>query len=119
MSSQEAFEAVTEEVAPTLAFKLDFEGIGMSLINRRLVEVVYLTVQQLKFEYTSSPVAQAVNLSVGSLQIDNQLHDGAFPVVLQPTPLSRELKNAAALPTVQGSVIWLNDQGRLSLHTSL
>lgn len=116
MSSQEAFEAVTEEVAPTLAFKLDFEGIGVSLINRRLIEVVYLTVQQLKFEYSSSPVAQSVNLSVGSLQIDNQLHDGAFPVVLQPTPLSRELKNAAALPTVQGSVIWLNDQGRLSLQ---
>lgn len=113
MSSQEAFEAVTEEVPPTLAFKLDFEGIGVSLINRRLIEVVYLTVQQLKFEYTSSPVAQAVNLSIGSLQIDNQLHDGAFPVVLQPTPLSRELKNAAPLPTVQGSVIWLNDQGGL------
>ncbi|VDB84480.1 unnamed protein product [Peniophora sp. CBMAI 1063] len=110
MSSQEAFEAVTEEVPPTLAFKLDFEGIGVSLINRRLIEVVYLTVQQLKFEYTSSPVAQAVNLSVGGLQIDNQLHDGAFPVVLQPTPLSRELKNAAPLPTIQGSVIWLNDQ---------
>ena len=27
MSSQEAFEAVTEEDPPTLAFKLDFEGI--------------------------------------------------------------------------------------------
>lgn len=111
--SQDAFEAVQDEVAPTLSFNLDFEGLGVSLINRRMIEVVYLSLNGLKFEYSNSPIAQAINLSCGTLQIDNQLHDALFPVVLQPTPIPRNITAAAALPTVQASMIWLNDQGLL------
>jgi len=108
--SMEAFEAVQDEVAPSLSFTLDLEGIGVSLINRRMIEVVYLSINGLKFEYTNSTVAQSVNLSCGSLQIDNQLHDALFPVVLQPTPIPRNVSAVASLPTVQASLIWLKDQ---------
>lgn len=111
-SSQEAFEAVTEETPPSLAFNVDLEGVGISLINRKMLEVVYVSANALKFEYSSSEVAQAVNLSCGSFQIDNQLHDAIYPVVLQPTPIPKESSGIAALPTIQGSVIWLNDQGK-------
>lgn len=110
-SSQEAFEAVQEEVPFTLAVNIDFEGIGLSLINSRAVEVVYLSVNGLKLEYTNSPVAQAINLVCGSLQIDNQLHDALYPVVLQPTPVPKDATAVASLPTLQGSVIWLKDEG--------
>ena len=110
-ASQEAFEAIQEEVSFTLAVNVDFGGIGLSLINRRTVEVVYLSVNNLKFEYTNSPVAQAINLVCGSLQIDNQLHDALFPVVLQPTPVPKDATTVASLPTLQGSVIWLKDEG--------
>jgi vacuolar protein sorting-associated protein 13A/C len=112
-SSQEAFEAVTEEVAPSLALNLDLEGVGISLINRKMFEVVYVSANALKFEYSTSAVAQAVNLTCGSFQIDNQLHDAIYPVVLQPTPIAKESSGIASLPTIQGSVIWLNDQGEL------
>ncbi|KAI8995643.1 vacuolar protein sorting-associated protein 13 [Trametes punicea] len=108
-SSQEAFEAVQESVPNVLTVAFDLQGIGVSLINKRMVEVVYLSLNALKFEYTSNPVAQSVTLSCGSLQIDNQLHDALFPVVLQPTPISQDSK-VAALPTIQASVIWLNDE---------
>ncbi|RDX55846.1 vacuolar protein sorting-associated protein 13 [Lentinus brumalis] len=108
-NSQEAFEAVQETVSPVLTVALDLQGVGISLVNRRLVEVVYLSLNTLKFEYATNPVAQSVTLSCGSLQIDNQLHDALFPVVLQPTPISQD-KTVAALPTVQASVIWLNDE---------
>jgi vacuolar protein sorting-associated protein 13A/C len=107
--SQEAFEAVTNEVVPSLTIHLNLQGIGASLISRQLVEVVYLSLSNLKVEYTSSLVAQSVTFACGSLQIDNQLHDAIFPVVLQPTPLGKEA-GVAALPTVQASIIWLNDQ---------
>ena len=110
-SSQEAFEAVQDEVTPDLTFSLDLEGIGVSLINRRMIEVVYLSLNNLKFDYTNSAIAQSVNLACGSVQIDNQLHDAIFPVVLQPTPIPRNVTSVAALPTVQGSLIWLKDQG--------
>ncbi|KAK7064233.1 hypothetical protein R3P38DRAFT_3417731, partial [Favolaschia claudopus] len=109
-ASTEAFDAVTEEVPPSLAFTVDFAGIGISLVNKKLVEVVYVSMLALKFDYTNSDVAQAVNLSCGTLQIDNQLHDALYPVILQPTPIPKESNGTAALPTVQASVIWLKDQ---------
>ncbi|KAI0639418.1 vacuolar protein sorting-associated protein 13 [Trametes polyzona] len=109
-SSQDAFEAIQETVAPTLVVSLDLQGIGLSLINKRMVEVVYSSLNALKFEYSNNPVAQSVTLSCGNLQIDNQLHDALFPVLLQPTPISQDSKAVAALPTVQASIIWLNDE---------
>ena len=112
ISSTEGFEAITEDIAPSLTFKLDWSGIGLSLINKRLVEVIYLTIDHLTFEYTDSTVAQAVNVTLDSLQIDNQLHDAIYPVILQPTPLTKESAAIGALPTIQASVIWLKDQGK-------
>jgi vacuolar protein sorting-associated protein 13A/C len=102
---------VTEEIPPTLTFTLDLEGIGLSLMNWKMLEVVYLSMNSLKFEYSSSLVAQAVNLSLGLLQIDNQLHDAIYPVLLQPTPIPKEASAVASPPTIQASAIWLNDEG--------
>jgi vacuolar protein sorting-associated protein 13A/C len=116
-SSTEAFEAVTEDVAPSLTFKIEFAGIGISLINRRLVEVVFVSLDTLNFEYTNSAVAQAVNLSCGTLQVDNQLHDALYPVILQPTPIAKA-SGVASLPTAQASVIWLKDQGQFVVRIS-
>lgn len=110
LSSAEAFEAVTEQVEISLSAVIDLAGIGISLVNKRLVEVVYATVDNLKFEYTESTTAQAINLSCG-LQVDNQLHDALYPVILQPTPIPKDTSGVGALPTVQASVIWLKDQG--------
>ncbi|KAG2023495.1 hypothetical protein CC2G_001143 [Coprinopsis cinerea AmutBmut pab1-1] len=110
ISSTEGFEAITEAVTTTFTFTLEWSGIGLSLVNKRLVEVIYMTIDSLKVEYTDSTVAQAVNVTFGSLQIDNQLHDALFPVILQPTPLGKESGNVGALPTIQASIIWLKDQ---------
>jgi vacuolar protein sorting-associated protein 13A/C len=113
-SGAEAFEAITEDNQPSFLLDVVFEGIGVSLVNRRVIEVVYLSLESLKLDYTSSVVAQSVNLSCGTLQIDNQLHDATFPVVLQPTPIASNVSNVAALPTVQLSLLWLNDQGEFN-----
>lgn len=115
-STGEAFEAITEEDIPNFGFNITFAGIGMSLVNKRLVEVLYISMNALTFEYTSSSVAQTVNLSCGTLQIDNQLHDAIFPVILQPTPIPKESNGVSPLPTVQASVIWLNDDGEWSFE---
>lgn len=111
-SSSEGFEAIMEDVPPTLSFNMEFAGIAISLVNRKMIEVVYTSIESLKFEYSNSPVAQSLNLSCGSLQIDNQLHDALYPVILQPSPISKEASGAAVLPTIQISVIWLKDQGQ-------
>ncbi|KAH7883589.1 vacuolar protein sorting-associated protein 13 [Phlebopus sp. FC_14] len=111
LASSEAFEAVSEVIAPSLTIKVDLAGIGISLMNRKLIEVVYISIESLQFEYSNSSIAQAVNVTCGSLQIDNQLHDAIYPVILQPSPISKEASGGAAvLPTIQASVIWLKDQ---------
>ncbi|KAH9944371.1 vacuolar protein sorting-associated protein 13 [Epithele typhae] len=89
-SSQEAFEAVQEIAAPTISVVLDLHGLGVSLVNKRMVEVVYMSINSLKFDYSNNPVSQSVNLSSHSNH--------------------QESKTVAALPTVQVAVIWLNDQ---------
>ncbi|KXN90021.1 Vacuolar protein sorting-associated protein 13 [Leucoagaricus sp. SymC.cos] len=110
ISSAEAFEAVTEEVEISLSVVIDLGGIGLSLVNKRMVEVVYATVDNLRFEYTDSTMAQAINLACGHLQIDNQLHDALYPVILQPTPIPKDVSGVGALPAIQTSIIWLKDQ---------
>lgn len=115
----EAFEVVTEEVVPTLGFSIEFAGLGISLVNRKLVEVIYVSMDTLAFDYTDSTVAQTVTVSCGTLQIDNQLHDALYPVILQPTPIPKDSRGIGALPTVQGSVIWLKDQGEDSSAVDL
>jgi vacuolar protein sorting-associated protein 13A/C len=115
-SSAEAFEAITEEITSSLTFLVDLSGLGVSLVNKRMVEVIYMAMDAIKFEYTNSAVAQSINLSLGTLQIDNQLHEAIFPVILQPTPIAKESSSVAALPTAQASVIWLKDQGAQQIN---
>lgn len=109
-SSVEAFEAVTEEIVPSIALTVELDGIGISLINRKLVEVVYLTLKKLKIEYTDSPVAQAVNVACCWIQIDNQLHEAIYPVLLLPMPLPRDGNALEVQPALQASTIVLKDQ---------
>ncbi len=39
-SSGDGFEVVNATVQPTLTFSIEFSGIGISLVNRRLLEIV-------------------------------------------------------------------------------
>lgn len=111
-STIELFEAVTEDVSADLAVTIELAGVGISLVNRRLVEVIYMVTESIKLEYTNSVIAQAVTLACGHVQVDNQLHEALYPVILQPTPLGNQNSTVGALPTVQASVTWLKDQGQ-------
>jgi hypothetical protein len=112
-SSSDIFEAVPEQASSTATYVIDFAGIGVSVIDKKLVEVLYVTIGDLKFEYATSSITQSINLSCGTLQVDNQLHDALFPVVLQPTPIPKSSPGVAPLPTIQASLIWLSENGRL------
>ena len=111
LTGTEAFETVqASNVVPNLTLNLDFEGFGLSLVNKRMVEVVYLSSTAVKFEYVDSDAAQTINLSLGAVQVDNQLHDAQYPVVLQPTPVSKSSDAGTAdLPAMQASLMVLKD----------
>lgn len=111
LTGSEAFETVAaEDVVTSLTFNVDFEGVGLSIVNKRMVEVVYLSATAIKFEYVDSDAAQTVNIALGSLQIDNQLHEAQYPIVLQPTPIPKGNGNGTTeLPVIQASVMLLKD----------
>ncbi|CAE6445232.1 unnamed protein product [Rhizoctonia solani] len=106
MSSQEAFEAVTAKATVGLVVKLDLEGIGLSLVDKRMMEILYLSLEGMLLQYTDTDAAQICDISLRRLQIDNQLHDCQFPIVLQPTLVAQDPN---ALPAIQGALMVLKD----------
>jgi vacuolar protein sorting-associated protein 13A/C len=108
LMSQDAFEAVQEDVPPSLTLMVFLEGFGLSIMNRSLMEVIYFSTKAFKVEYTTSEVSQSIVLSIGHIQLDNQLPEATFQVVLQPSPLPNR-RTGPPLPAVQGSLILLND----------
>lgn len=111
LASTEAFEAVAEDLTSIVTVIVDLSGIGISLMNRKVVEVVYISLDSLELEYNENPNSQAVTVSCGSIRIDNQLHEAVYPVILQPTPIAKEARGlAGAPPTIQASLVWLKDQ---------
>lgn len=117
LTGTDAFETVAvEEVKPSLTVNVNLEGVGISLINKRTIELLYFSSTGIKLEYNDSEAAQTINVTLDSIQLDNQLHDAIFPVVLQPTPLARNDKAAITnLPAVQASLMILKDDCTKSL----
>ncbi|GJJ09687.1 hypothetical protein Clacol_003911 [Clathrus columnatus] len=109
-SIQDSFEVVAQEEAPTLTINLNLAGLGVSLMNRNMVEVVYMSLRQFDVEYNRTATAQSITMSCANVQIDNQLHDAIFPVALQPTPLPKQEGMTTPPPAIQMSIVYLNDQ---------
>lgn len=116
--ASDIFEAVTDEAAPNFSINLELHGIGLSLINKRMQETVYMSCAGLKFYYTDSDAANSVTLTCESLQIDNQLHDAQYPIVLQPTPIPKQPNSVQNPPAIQASTIILKDKGWLQAPPS-
>ncbi|KAG8928477.1 hypothetical protein FRC01_005870 [Tulasnella sp. 417] len=113
VSSQAAevgFTAVVKDVSPSLVVKIDFDGIGLSLMNRRLLEVVYLTLSKLQVTYTDSEIARDIDLTCGWVQIDNQLHEAIYPIVLQPLPLTQDRDAKTVWNTVETKLTLVKDE---------
>ncbi len=81
-SRDAGFEAVDVDTNILTAFNLEFEGVGISLINQNIQELAYISFRGLELHYTESQVTTAVNVICKWIQIDNQLFGGLFPIVL-------------------------------------
>jgi hypothetical protein len=108
-----SFETVTTNEKPNLSFSLDFEGLGISVVNKSLHELVYVSFRGLKISYTDYPQYYDANLDCKWIQIDNQLFGGLFPIVLYPTVIPKDGKELESHPTLQLSAAILKDDGEL------
>jgi vacuolar protein sorting-associated protein 13A/C len=108
-STAGGFEVKDFDTGVTFSAQLRLAGFGVSLVNRQLKELVYITLRDIELKYSDSPLYQMVNLAVKWIQIDNQLYGGIFPIVFYPSVVPKTGKEMEAHPIFQTSVTRVKD----------
>ncbi|KAF2130259.1 vacuolar protein sorting-associated protein 13 [Dothidotthia symphoricarpi CBS 119687] len=108
-SATTGFEVKEMDTDVTFKAQLRLAGIGVSLVNRHLRELVYVTLRDIEFKYSDSALYQMVNMQVKWIQIDNQLYGGIFPIIFYPSVVPKTGKEMEAHPIIQTSVTRVKD----------
>ncbi|EMC98060.1 hypothetical protein BAUCODRAFT_32061 [Baudoinia panamericana UAMH 10762] len=108
-STTAGFEVKEMDTDVTMRAAIRFAGIGISLINAQLRELVYVTWREIELKYTESPLYQTVTLTVKWIQIDNQLYGGVFPLIFYPSVVPKTGKEMDAHPIFRTSVTRVKD----------
>jgi len=89
--------------------QLRLGGIGISLINQNLKELLYLTFREIEIKYRESRIYQTLNTTIKWIQIDNQLYGGIFPILLYPSVVPKTGKEMEAHPIFHAMVTRVKD----------
>ncbi|KAF9968752.1 hypothetical protein BGZ73_009156, partial [Actinomortierella ambigua] len=107
--AKEGFEVIDVDAVITFNLQVRLEGIGISILNQRMQELMYLSMSGVELRYTDSNMYQSINMLVRWLQIDNQLYGGSSPIILAPTQMPKDTKNAQSHPTLHGALVRAKD----------
>lgn len=121
-SNSIAFETIESQEKPDLTLEVKLEGVGLSVVNKNLQELMYISFRGLKLAYNNYATSYDTSLDCGWVQIDNQLFGGLYPIILYPTIQPKDSKELEARPTLQASMTILKDdrkQGSVLLSTIL
>ncbi|WFD07777.1 Vacuolar protein sorting-associated protein 13 [Malassezia vespertilionis] len=110
------FEAVDVDTRILASYKIMLQGVGVSIISAKVSEIAYLTFEGLELVYSESEVTTAVNVICKWIQIDNQMYESIFPVVLYPTVIPKDGKELDVHPALEASIIRLRDETHGVLH---
>ncbi|OJJ40573.1 hypothetical protein ASPWEDRAFT_220427 [Aspergillus wentii DTO 134E9] len=89
--------------------QLRLGGVGISLINQNLKELLYLTFREIEVKFRESRVYQTLNTTIKWIQIDNQLYGGIFPILLYPSVVPKTGKEMEAHPIFHAMVTRVKD----------
>ncbi|ELT97897.1 hypothetical protein CAPTEDRAFT_149660 [Capitella teleta] len=64
-------------------------GVGVSLVNRKNQEILYVSLQTIHLDYGFTQRCITLEISVLNIQVDNQLFGNNCPVLVYVTPMSR------------------------------
>ncbi|KAJ5544940.1 Vacuolar protein sorting-associated protein 13 [Penicillium sp. DV-2018c] len=108
-STSTGFEV--KEMNSDVNFKaqLRLGGIGISLINQNLKELLYLTFREIEIKFRESRLYQTLNTTIKWIQIDNQLYGGIFPILLYPSVVPKTGKEMEAHPIFHAMVTRVKD----------
>ncbi|WPH02225.1 vacuolar protein sorting-associated protein 13 [Acrodontium crateriforme] len=108
-STATGFEVKEQDTDVNLRAKLRFAGIGISLVNYQLRELVYITWRDIELKYTDSQLYQTVALTIKWIQIDNQLYGGIFPLLFYPSVVPKTGKEMEAHPIFRTTITRVKD----------
>ncbi|MCJ8741597.1 hypothetical protein PDJAM_G00072560 [Pangasius djambal] len=83
------------------------DGIGLSLVNKVPEELVFATLSGINLHFTRTAASQVLELSVKTIQVDNQLLGTTQPVMLYVTPSSSESTVVDSGPALQVNAVKL------------
>ncbi len=108
-STSQGFEVKQIESEVNFKAELRLAGVGISLVNSKLRELLYLTFREIEFKYGDSKLYQTINMTTKWIQIDNQLYGGIFPILLYPSVVPKTGKEMEAHPIFQTSITRVKD----------
>lgn len=103
------FEVKEMDTDVTFKAQLRLAGIGISIINRHLKELLYTTFREIELKYNESKLYQTLNSTIKWIQIDNQLYGGIFPMILYPSVVPKTGKEMEAHPIFHAMVTRVKD----------
>lgn len=108
-STATGFEVKDLDDHVSLSAQIRFSGIGISLINQQLRELIYVTFRDIDLSYKDSPLYQTVSLTIKWIQIDNQLYGGIFPLIFYPSVVPKTGKEMEAHPIFKTAITRVKD----------
>lgn len=112
-SREGVFEAIDVDVVTTFSFGISLEGIGISVVNKKMQELVYASFRGVTAKYSDSTTNVTYDLGIKWIQVDNQLFGGLYPILLYPSVIPKDGKELEVHPSFQACVIVLKDEGPL------
>lgn len=109
VSTTQGFEVKEQDDDVTMKATVRFAGVGLSLVNSQLRELVYVTWRDIEVKYTDSKLYQKVAVMVKWIQIDNQLYGGIFPLIAYPSVVPKTGKEMEAHPIFRTVVTRVKD----------
>lgn len=100
----------------TMNVTVRFEGLGLSLINKRMQELCYITLRGIEFNFKTSELFDTFNIKMKWMQIDNQLFGGVYPIILFPSVVPQTGKEMDTHPTFSASLTRVRDNNHGVLY---
>lgn len=110
-SLNQGFEVKEIESEVNFKAELRLAGIGVSLVNSSLRELLYMTFREIDFKYGDSKLYQTFSVTTKWIQIDNQLYGGIFPILMYPSVVPKTGKEMEAHPIFHTMITRVKDDG--------
>ncbi|QLL30358.1 hypothetical protein HG536_0A01750 [Torulaspora globosa] len=108
-SSADGFEAEEEDKNFQKKIMVSLKGVGISLINASLQEILYVYANGLELRYNESDLYQTFSWKLKWVQIDNQLFSSPFENVMYPATVLNTAQEVENHPVISGSISKVKD----------